>query len=368
MKVICQGLDLYEALNKVSKALPAKNINAVLEGIKITAKNDSIILYATDLDLSIQKKIPADVLMEGEAVVQGRKINDLMRTLTSEQIELSINEKNQLKIKYTDSEAAIPCYKNEEYPETEYPTESEKLSIVSSELKELINKTLFAVSADENRPALKGCLYEVEEFSLKAIALDGYRLAMATKPLEKKAQKMSMIVPAKSLNELSKMLDGDDTIVTLKIQKNLLVVDFEHTVLTTRLLSGDFINYKQIIPTEFNTKIITNKEQMETAVERASIFAKGDKNNLVKLDVKEKLMTISSISVTDEGRLQENMSVNLEGRDISIAFNARFISDCLKATNDEFIKMNFTSAVAPCIITPCEGEDFLYLILPVRMV
>ena len=367
MKVVCHGTELNEALLKVSKALPNKNINPVLEGIKISAKDDCITLYATDLDLAIEKKIAADVLIEGEAVVQGRKLSDLVRTLTNEQVELFLTERKELKVKYTDSEAYIPCYPTEEYPSFEKINKCEAFCILSKELKELIGKTLFAASTEDSRPVLKGCLLEVEKFSLSAIALDGYRLATAKKPLEKSTKEQNVIVPAKSLGELSKLLDDDDTIVTVSIEGTSLSVDFGHTALTTRLLSGEFINYKQIIPREFNTNITVSKEQLGDGVERASIFAKQDKNNLVKMDIKEKMMIISSATAAEEGKLKENISVSLEGKDISIAFNARYLADCMKAIDDEFIKINFTSPVAPCIITPCEGEEYMYLILPVRI-
>ena len=367
MKIICHGTELNEALLKVSKALPSKNVNPVLEGIKVKAKDDFVVLYATDTDLAIERKIAAEVLIEGETVVQGRKICDLVRTLTNEQIEISTTEKNEIKVKYTDSEAVIPCYQSEDYPTLENISDGDSFSIYSKEFKDLIGKTLFSVSADDSRPILKGCLFEVEDFALSAVALDGYRLAFAKKPLEKSSRKMNVIVPSKSLGELSKLLDDDDAIVEVKVRENYLTVDFEHTILTTRLLSGDFINYRQIIPKEFNTKIIINKEQLGAGVERASIFAKVDKNNLVRMDIKEKIMTISSASAQEEGKLKENISVNLDGKDVSIAFNARYLADCMKVLEDEFIRINFTSSVAPCIITPCDGDEFLYLILPVRI-
>ena len=367
MKLICQGVELSDAVIKVTKALNSKNVSPILEGIKLTAKDDCLTLFATDLELAIEKKINAEVLVEGETVVPGKFFGELVKMLTNEQIELSLDDSQKLKIKYTDGEVEKKCFPVEEYPELERIESAKGFVILSKELKDLITKTIFSVSVDEGRPTLKGCLFEAEDYKISAVALDGYRLAMVNKPLEQKAEKMSVIVPARSLNELNKFLDDSDDIIHVKVENNFLMVDLEHTMIMTRLLSGDFINYKQIIPTDFDTNVIINKDQFKNSLDRASILSRLEKNNLVKLDIKENVVNL--ISNSDDGaNLKESIAINLVGKDMTIAFNSRYLLDCMKAVDDEFIKINLNTPVIPCVITPCDKEEYLYLILPVRIV
>ena len=367
MKLICQGVELSDAVIKVTKALNSKNVSPILEGIKLTAKDDCLTLFATDLELAIEKKINAEVLVEGETVVPGKFFGELVKMLTNEQIELSLDDSQKLKIKYTDGEVEKKCFPVEEYPELERIESAKGFVILSKELKDLITKTIFSVSVDEGRPTLKGCLFEAEDYKISAVALDGYRLAMVNKPLEQNAEKMSVIVPARSLNELNKFLDDSDDIIHVKVENNFLMVDLEHTMIMTRLLSGDFINYKQIIPTDFDTNVIINKDQFKNSLDRASILSRLEKNNLVKLDIKENVVNL--ISNSDDGaNLKESIAINLVGKDMTIAFNSRYLLDCMKAVDDEFIKININTPVNPCVITPCDKEEYLYLILPVRIV
>ena len=367
MKVVCQGLELSDAVIKVTKAINGKSVSPILDGIKLTAKDDCLTLFATDLELAIEKKINAEVLVEGETVVPGKFFGELVKMLTNEQIELTLDENQKLKIKYTDGEVEKKCFSVEEYPELQRISSGGGFCILAKELKDLISKTIFSVSVDEGRPTLKGCLFEAEDYTISGVALDGYRLALVKKPLEQKADKASIIVPARSLAELSRFLDDSDDIIHVKVENNFMMVDLEHTMIMTRLLSGDFINYRQIIPGEFDTNIIINKDQFKNSLDRASILSRGEKNNLVKLDIKENVLYL--ISNSDDGaNLKESIAINLSGKDMTIAFNSRYLLDCMKAIDDEFIKINLNTPVNPCVITPCDKEEYLYLILPVRMV
>lgn len=366
MKVVCQGLDLSEAVLKVSKALPTKSLTPVLESIKLVAKGDNLIISATDTDLTIQNIINADVLREGEAYVPGKFFTEYVRKLTNEQIELTLNDEKQVIIKYTDSEGVIQCVDGTDYPELERIDDADKMLITEEYLRDAIEKVIFAVATDDSRPVLKGALFEIDEYTLTAVALDGYRLAMCKKPLETSASDIRAVVPSRSLSELSKLLVNDDNIATVHINEKYMFVDLGHTILATKLLNSEFINYKQIIPNEFSTTIKINKAQFENALDRASILSRGDKNNLVKFDVKEGLLTL--LSNSEIGNIKENLTISLSGKDLVVAFNARYFTDCLKVMNNEFIKINFTSSVTPAIISPCESDENTYLILPVRMV
>lgn len=364
MKIICQGLDLSEAVLKVSKALPARSVAPALEGIKLVAQGDNLIVSATDTDLTIQIIINADVLREGEALVPGKLFTEYIRKLTNEQIELALNEKKQLIIKYTDSEGVINCLDMSEYPLLEHIEEGEKILVAEDNLREAIEKVIFAVAVDDSRPDIKGVLFEIEEYTLTTVALDGYRLALCKKPLEARAAAIKAIIPPRSLNELAKLLDNDDNIATAFINRSHMYVDLGHTVLCTKLLTGEFLGYRQILPTDFSTIIELNKTQFESALDRTSILSRGEKNNLVRFDVKEGVLTLSSTS--DIGNIKENLTISLKGKDLMVSFNAKYFADCLKVMNNEFIKIKFTSPMTPAIMTPCETDELTYLILPIR--
>lgn len=366
MHVICEGLDLCEAVLKVSKAISNRVANPILEGIKLVAEDGTLTLSATDTELAIEKKIKAEVKVEGETVVPGRFFGEFLKKLTNESIELVLSEKNQLAIRYSDSESMVACFSSLEYPGFQKIDSEEYFAISKKDLKNLITKSIFAVALDDSRPILKGVLLEVENAIIRAVALDGYRLALVKKPIISTNISVSVIVPSKSLTEISRILEENDEIINLYIQKNYLMVDLGDTKIITKLLDGDFLNYRQIISNNYETVITVNKEQFEDSLERASLLSRVGQNNLVKLEIKEKNLTITSNS--EIGNIRENVNIVLKGKDLMIAFNARYFMEALRANANEFVKISFNNAANPCIVTPYEGDEFLYLILPVRMI
>lgn len=367
MKLICEGLDLSDAVLKVIRATATRTPNPILEGIKLHASEDSLTLSATDLEIYIEKTIPADVKIAGDVVVPGKFFADFVKKLSNEQIELTLTPQNTLKIKYTDSEGFLQCLNSEEFPAAKELSAPDTITIRKSELKEQIEKTIFSVAVDDARPILKGCLFELANKTLTSVALDGYRLAMVKTNVESSTDKLNFIVPARSLSEISKLIDAEEDTIDILIGQNHLLINDGSVKILTRLLEGEFINYRQVIPNGNTTTILINKSQLEDGLERASLLARMDKNNLVRFDIRDRVLTLTSAS--NIGNVTENITISLEGKDLSIAFNARYLSDCMHTINDDFIKINFSSPIAPCTICSAEQEDkYLYLILPVRIV
>lgn len=368
MEIICDGLDLSDAVLKVSKAIASKTTNPILEGIKLVAEENELTLSATDLELSIEKKIRAEVKEEGETVVPGRFFCEFVKKLTNEKIELCLNEKNGLKIKYIDSEGFIQCYLPDEYPSFNTVDTSSYFGIKKVDFKNLINKSIFSVAVDDSRPILKGCLLEIGKDVIKSITSDGYRLSLVRETLTFSNTETSCIVPDKSLREISKLLDDSDDVVNVYVQKNFIMVDLGDTKIISRLLEGEFLNYNQILSSASPETVITvNKVQFEDSLERASLLSKIGQNNLVKFDIKDGTLFLTSNS--EIGNIKEKINIVLEGKDLVIAFNARYFLEAFRANPNEFVKISFTSSTSPCLITPIKGEkeEFLYLVLPVRM-
>ena len=365
MIVSCQGLELSEWLLRVSKAISNKIANPILEGIKIIAEEDTLTMSATDTELTIEKKIKAEVRQEGETVVPGRFITEFVKKLTNTQIELEVNDKNQLTIRYEDSESVIQCYNPVEYPGFKNVESKEYFGISQKDFKTCVNKSIFAVALDDSRPILKGVLFDINNNELNVVALDGYRLARVKKTIKSNMTK-SIVVPARSLNELSKMIEDSDEIINIYVGEYTIMADLGDTKVTSRLLEGDYINYKQIIPVNFETFVIVNKEQFEQALERATLLSRASSSNYVKFDIKESNLCITSNS--ELGNLKENIPVSVSGKDLIISFNPRYYLESLRVNTNEFVKLCFNNPSTPCVIVPTEEDEFLYLILPVRVI
>ncbi|MDR3318543.1 MAG: DNA polymerase III subunit beta [Clostridiales bacterium] len=369
MRVICNGLDLADAVGKVIKAMSARSINPILECIKIKAEANTLTLTATDLELTIEKQINADVEIEGTLVVPGKFLNDYIKKMTDGQIEFSLSDRKLLTLRYLDAVGEIRCFNEDEFPQIKEVNNAESFKLQSCVLKDFINKIVFSVAVDEARPILKGCLFDVNGALglITGVALDGYRLAKCTKPLiSSTASSLTAVVPARSLIELHKLLDESETEVTVYKQRSGIMVSLGGTKVYTRLLDGDYLNYNQILPVEFSTEITLSRKHFEIALDRASLISRSDKNNLVKLDVRENYLTVSSES--EIGKAEEKLSINMRGKEITLVFNVRYFIEALRVTDDEFLRIKFTRPESPCVITSAEeNSEYLYLFLPIRV-
>jgi len=363
MLVVCQGLELSDAFLRVSKAISNKITNPILEGIKLVAEDGTLTMSATDTELSIEKKIKADIKIEGETVVPGRFITEFVKKLTNSLIELELNERNQLIIRYEDSESVIQCYNPVEYPGFKKIGTNEYFGITKKDFKTVVNKCIFAVATDDSRPILKGVLFDIDNRELNAVALDGYRLARIKKSIQSNIKK-SIVVPARSLNEISRLIDENDDVINVYIDEYTIMLDLGDTKVTSRLLEGDYMNYKQIIPVNYETFVILNRDQFVEALERATLLLRSAQNNFVKLDIKENNICLTSNS--ELGNVKENIPATVAGKDLLISFNPRYFLESLRVNTNEFVKVCFNEASNPCVIVPTEDDEFLYLILPVR--
>jgi len=369
MKIFCSTIELTNAIFTVINAVPQKKTIPILEGIKITASGNELVVTATDLELSLEKKIKADVKKEGEVVVPGKLIADFIKKIPVETIELDATVKNELKLKYSvsldDKKVVFKCFPPDEYPVIRNVQEELSFTIFQKELKDVINKTIFAAATDDIRPVLRGCLFDIQDGILTAVALDGFRLAKTVKKLECHKGDCKLIIPVRTLQEIRKVLEKEDELTTIFVQNNYLSIEIGDFRLTSRLIDGEFIAYEKIIPAEFTTVVTANSTAVKEGLDRASVISRSDKQNLIKIEAKEKSLKISS--ETEVGNLNETVDAELTGVDLLIAFNAKFMIDCMTAIDDGTIKLNMNSSKMPAVITPVSGDEFLYLILPVRI-
>lgn len=368
MKFACSQQTLSKALNTVSKAVSTRTTLPVLKGILIEANNDgSLTMTASDLDISIQKKINAYVEEPGSAVVVSKLFGDIIRKLPNEEIIIEKNENNNILIKTNSSEFTVISMPVEEFPSIKDNDEVMNTLIFNRELfKEMVKKTSFAASIDESKGILVGILTEIYKDKVNMVSLDGFRLALSSEKMISEDEN-KFIISAKIMNEISKIVADDDEVEDIKIALGLKKASFivGNTEIVLRLMEGEFIRYRDIIPSDSTINVIIGRDILLESIERASLLAKEGKNNLIKMSIRNNLMTITSRS--EEGNVKEEITMEKKGDDLEIGFNSKFVIDVLKVIDDDEISMNFKTGTSPCVVKPVEGDSYEYLILPVRI-
>lgn len=363
MKAVCEGIELSEAVLKVVKACASKTITPVLECIKITAKNDKLILTATDGEIAIRKTIKAEIFEEGDVCVPGRYFSEFIKKLEGVEITLSADG-NKMNIIYADSETAMQILPADDFPVIDTDINESSFSLKTEDLKKFISSTSFCCSTDDSRPILKGCQFVIKGKEVCVTALDGFRLATVKGELTESTADMELVCPARTLNEIEKMIPDGDGETRIFVQRGMILVNSENTVLTSRLYNGDFIKKDNIIPKDFTTVVTVDKALLKASTERAAILVKNDKNSLIIFDINSDRIEISSNS--EIGRVQEPVKAEAEGKDVRIAMNSKFIIEAINALDEEKIQLKFNSSIQPFVCENLENKDGLYLILPVR--
>ena len=361
MKFYCEGVLLTDGAVTVSKACSSKTLIPALECIKISAYNDTLTMTAYDGELSIEKKMKADVFEEGDILVNGKYFTDFISKISSFNVSVETDGSGII-IKYGDNATKMLALPASDFPFVKKDKGEEYTEVNAKDFKELINKTVFCCATDESRPILKGCLLETKGDKIEATALDGFRLAVYE--CEKVGgTDMKIVCPARTLNEISRMINNEDENLKLFVSKNTLSVAVDDTVLTSRLYVGEFVNKDKIFPPAFASEITIKREPLMSSLERASILNRGEKNSFVIFDISNNGLRITANS--EMGNVDETIEMNLSGKELKIAMNGKFMAEALKALDEDEIKISFNSNVAPFTVENIETKKGIYLILPV---
>lgn len=363
MKCICEGINLSDAVFKVVKACSSKTTLPVLECIKLSAKNDSLTLSATDGEIAIIKTIKAEVHEEGEVCVPGKYFADFIKKLEDVQIILYAADR-KMDIIYADSQTSMQTLSTEDFPLIDTQIKENSFKLKANELKRYISSTSFCCATDDSRPILKGCQFVIDGNNLSVTALDGFRLATTGGQLISATGNMEIVCPARTLNEIEKMIPDTEEEVEIFVQHGMILVEQDDTILTSRLYGGDFIKKENIIPRSFVTTVTVEKEKLKASIERAAILVRGDKNSLIIFDISGDKVEITSNS--EIGNLSEPVKAHTEGKDIKIAMNSKFIIEAINALNEDNIVLSFNNQLQPFICQNYQNKQALYLILPVR--
>lgn len=366
MKFNCSKESLMGALNIAQKAVSSKTTLPILEGIFFRVQNNNLLLRSTDLEIGVEINVPATVESEGEIVLSSAITGELIRKMSGSDVFFESDDHNQMKIECLLSNFTLKGLATDEFPAFPEIIEDHIFSIESSVLRELIKGTLFSVATNENIPVLTGVKIELQGNDINLIALDGYRLALRSGKIKESLEEdLSVIIPSKSLAEINKVLANYSGEVIVKFSKNQIFFQMDNTQFTSRLLEGDFINYKQIIPVEKTTQVRVNRRLLLESSERAALLAREGKNNLIKMDFNQDQLILTSNA--DIGDVFEIIPIVNSGESLKIAFNSKFLIDALRVIDGEDLIMDMTTSVGPGVLLPAEGNDFIYLILPVRV-
>lgn len=365
MIFICEKQKLQEGISIVQKAITGKSTMSVLEGIYINANKEGLTLIGSDMDVSIETKVEADVINEGSIVIDAKIFGEIIRKLPSSDIKIETLENDTVQITCEKSVFNVVYMNADEFPELPQINQDMKVEVPQNILKNMIKGTSFAIAQDETRPILQGVLFEVKDKTLNLVALDGYRLAIRSEYLESEID-IEKVIPGKTLNEVSKILEDTNDIVEINFTNNHILFNLNKTRIISRLLEGKYVNYKSLLPQEHKLTVTVKKQDLQNGIERASLMAKDGNNNLIKLDIQDEAVIITSNSQL--GKVREEVLINLQGEKIQIAFNSRYLIDVLKNFEEEEVILEMTSSVSPCIIKAKEADNYKYLVLPVRLI
>ena len=369
MKVICEKEKILKGINSVINGVASKTTMPILEGILIQTNDNELKLTSYDLEIGIEYILEAKIEEQGNTVVNAIMFSEIIRKLPSSEISISINENQLLEIECEGSLYKLATMNPDEFPELPKINIDESIEIEQTVLKNMIRKTIFAVSNEENRPIFTGCLFEVLDNVLNVVAVDGYRLAIKKNVLNEKSNNFNSVIPGKTLNEVNKIISDSFDPIKIGISKNQGLFEMENCKIVTRLLDGEFLKYSNAIPSTWETRIKVNKQNIQNCFERISLISSSsiekEKKYPVKINIEVGKVTISCANQT--GDAKEEIIVDTEGKELEIGFNPRFFLDALKAIDDEEVYIEFGTNRSPCIIKPVEEGDYIYMILPIKM-
>ncbi|MGY0694165.1 DNA polymerase III subunit beta [Virgibacillus sp. FSP13] len=376
MKFIIQREQLIASVQDVMKAISSRTAIPILTGMKIDARKHGITLTGSDSDISIESYIPAEEdgivhvenIEEGSIVLQARYFPDIVRKLPEKTVEIEADANLKVTIRSGKAEFNLNGQDAEEYPQLPKLQTEDSFNLPTDLLKSLIKQTVFAVSTMETRPILTGVSLKLSNNLLSFTATDSHRLASRDIPVNGATVEFSnVVVPGKSLTELNKILDDTEEPVEISVTNNQILFSTKHLYFLSRLLDGNYPETSRLIPEQSKTVLFVKTKDLMHTIDRASLLAKDERNNVVKLSTKgDNILEITSNS-PEIGRVAEEIAVqSMEGEELKISFSAKYMLDALKAIEYDDVKIEFTGAMRPFIIRPVNEEPILQLILPVR--
>ncbi len=374
MKFNVQRDYLIRSVQDVLRAISSRTTIPILTGIKITAKKEGISLTGSDSDISIESFIPIEedekiivhVEKEGSIVLQARVFSEIIKKLPDNEVSLDVQHQFLTVIRSGKAEFNLNGLDADEYPRLPQLEEKSSIRLKSDLLKNMIRQTVFAVSTSETRPILTGVNWQVEQEQLICTATDSHRLALRKTPIESE-EEHNIVIPGKSLNELSKILGDNENFVDIIFTDNQVLFKAERLLFFSRLLDGNYPDTTRLIPTDSKTEVVLHARTFLQSIDRASLLAREGRNNVVKLaTLSEGVVEVSSNSPEIGKVVEEIQSESTTGEELKISFSAKYMLDALKVFEGSEIKIDFTGSMRSFVIRAVNDDSMLQLILPVR--
>lgn len=364
MHIICDKSKLIEGMNIVMKAIPGKTTMMILECVVIEVKDNQIKLIANDLQLGIETLIDGEIKQEGSVAVGAKVFFEIIRKLPSDNVSITVDEEYHMNISCGKAKFNIMAKATDEFPYLPNIVKDKNVNISQFTLKDIIRQTVFSISDNENAKVMTGELFEIHDSELKVVSLDGHRISIRKVKLNQSYDDVSVIIPGKTLIEISKIINGgmDDEVSIFFTDKHVLF-EFEDTIVLSRLIEGEYYKIDKMLSTDYETKVTVNKREMLECIDRSTLLLKESDKKPVIIDVQDDYMKFAMNSAI--GSMDEDIDASKEGKEILIGFNPRFLMDALRVIDEDEITMYMINPKAPCFIRDQE-ETYIYLILPVN--
>ena len=365
MKLVCSTETLSQACQNVQRAVSTKTSIPAIEGILLKAENGRLYLTGYDLEVGINTSIEAKVEQDGSIILNARYLCDIIRRLPDEEVEIEADARQLCYIRSGETNYSLNGISAEEYPELPSVTGGAPVIIDQGILKNMIRQTIFAVADNNSNVVYTGIKFEIEKNQIKLIAVDGVRLAIRTEEIDYDGEELSFIVPGKTLSEVMKLIDEEEADVSLGVGKRHIVFEVNGYSIVSRLLEGEFLDYKSAVPASFATTVRVSTKTLMSSIDRTSLLITDRLKSPVRCIFDDNTIKISSI--TSLGTANDKIFAQIDGERIEIGFNNRFLIEALRVCDTDEVLIKLNSPVSPIIILPPEGESFLFLVLPVRL-
>ena len=369
MKFVIGRNTFQTCLGKIQGIAERRSTIPILSNILISGEKDNIYIVATDLEIGVMEITKAEKVEKGAICVSARKLYDIMREFSEEHVEIQSGENFWVSIKAGKTTFNLPGLDPKEFPAFPQTEGSANFSIGSSDLLEMIEKTVFAASSEESRFNLNGIYMEKVKREKKdyfrMVATDGHRLSMIDKEQETTLEEKGIIISRRGLTELKKVLgDNEETVILISLQDNNCVFKTEQTIVVVRLLEGEYPDYQQVIPTANDKHIIVDRKHFTGALRRAQVIA-SEKGEGVKFSIHGDVMEIRT-GGPDVGNVQEEIKIDYQGESLEVSFNGRYLLDVLNIMDTDMVKMELKEELSSGVIRPMDEKNYLYVIMPMR--
>ena len=364
MKLICSKNELLKSVNISLKAVPSKTTMPILECILIDASASEIKFTTNDMELGIETKVKGIIEEKGIIALDAKIFSDIIRKLPDNDVIIQTDANLNTTITCEKAKFTIPGKEGDDFAYLPVIEKNEGIELSQFTLKEVIRQTIFSIAANENNKLMTGELFEIKNNILKVVSLDGHRIAIRKIELKESYSDKKVVVPGKTLNEISKILSGEvEDLVQIFFTDNHIVFEFDDTIVVSRLIEGEYFRIDQMLSSDYETKVCINKREFLDCIDRATLFVKESDKKPIIINIEDESMQLSINSQI--GSMKEDFDIEKEGKDIMIGFNPKFLIDALKVIDDEQISIFLVNPKAPCFIKD-ENESYIYLILPVN--